>query len=141
MDNKVYLLDTNILIELIHENRNVIQQILKVGLNNCCMSVISLHELYYGAYNIKKQSEKYFQQEMQRINMLRQRFQVLPLPEEADEYGKIKTELIKKGRGVDEFDMIIGGQAISNQMIVVTDNEKHFNRMSGLTVENWTVEN
>ena len=68
MDNKVYLLDTNILIELIHENRNVIQQILKVGLNNCCMSVISLHELYYGAYNIKKQSEKYFQQEMQRIN-------------------------------------------------------------------------
>lgn len=72
--------------------------------------------------------------------MLRQRFQVLPLPEEADEYGIIKTELIKIGRVVDEFDMLIGGQAISNHMIVVTDNEKHFNRMNGVTVENWTTE-
>lgn len=135
MENKKYLLDTNILIEFVHGNRDIIDRLLHVGFNHCCMSIISLQELYYGAYNTPNRT--YFEQEMTRIEMLRQRFDILPLPEQADGYGQIKANLIKSGQPVDDFDMLIGGQAISTGLTVVTDNLKHFNRMHGVKVENW----
>ena len=42
------------------------------------------------------------------------------------------------GNLVDEFDMLIGGQALTAGLIVVTDNVKHFDLMPGLKVENRT---
>lgn len=140
MENKHYLLDTNILIEFIHGNNFVINKILNVGFDKCCMSVISLHELYFGAYNAKNIKQAYYEQEMVRIGKLRERFFVLPLPEAADNYGQLKTTLIKKGQRVDEFDMIIGGQALAAGLTIVTDNVKHFSRMPGVNVENWASE-
>lgn len=38
---------------------------------------------------------------------------------------------------IDEFDIVIAGQAISEGLTVVTDNIKHFNRIPGLKIENW----
>lgn len=38
---------------------------------------------------------------------------------------------------IDEFDIVIAGQAISEGLTVVTDNIKHFNRIPGLKIEDW----
>jgi predicted nucleic acid-binding protein len=38
---------------------------------------------------------------------------------------------------IDEFDMLIAGQALSEGLTVVTDNVKHFNRIDGLKIANW----
>ena len=140
MENKQYLLDTNILIEFVHGNRSVINRILHAGFDRCCMSVVSLQELYYGAYKAKYSKQIYFDQEMVRINMLRNRFMVLPLPEEADGYGQIKANLQQKGELIDEFDMLIGGHALAEGLTVVTDNVRHFERIPGLKFENWRVD-
>lgn len=137
MENKQFLLDTNILIEFVHGNRAIINRIMQAGFDRCCMSVVSLQELYYGAYKAKEKNQVYFDQEMVRIGKLRERFKVLPLPEEADGYGQIKMELRKKGSLVDEFDMLIGGHALMAGLTVVTDNVKHFDPMPGVKVENW----
>ena len=140
MENKQYLLDTSILIEFVHGNRDVIDRILQVGFDRCCMSVVSLQELYYGAYKARLKKESYFEQEIVRIGLLRRRFTVLPLPEEADGYGQIKVCLQKSGKLIDEFDMLIGGQALTDGLIVITDNVKHFERIPGLEIENWMPE-
>ena len=137
MENKQYLLDTNILIEFVHGNRSVIERIMQAGFDHCCMSVVSLQELYFGAYKARLKKEAYFEQEMVRISMLRRRFTVLPLPEEADGYGQIKVALQKSGSLIDEFDMLIGGHALDLGLTVVTDNVKHFERINGLKIENW----
>lgn len=68
MGSRRYLLDTNVLIELIHGNRDVINHIVAVGSDSCAVSVISVHELYFGAYNAP--SEKYFKQEMDKIRII-----------------------------------------------------------------------
>lgn len=127
-------MDTNVLIEFIHGNNQVIDHALKVGFASCYISVISLHELYFGAYHAQK---KYFNQEVRRISKLQTAFDVLPLPKAPNGYGKIKEHLMKQGRIVDEFDMIIGGQALDNELIVVTDNTKHFADMPDIKSENW----
>lgn len=141
MENKQYLLDTNILIEFVHGNSAVVEHILKVGTGRCCMSVVSLQELYFGAYKARTRKEEYYEKELKRIDKLRERFMVLPLPEEADGYGQIKMVLRAKGNLVDEFDMLIGGQALSAGLTVVTDNVKHFDPMPGVKVENWMEHN
>jgi tRNA(fMet)-specific endonuclease VapC len=76
---------------------------------------------------------------MKRINKLLERFMVIPLPESADGYGQIKMTLRTAGKLADEFDMIIGGQAVAAGLIVVTDNVKHFEPMPGVQVENWVT--
>ena len=65
--NKKYLLDTNMLIEFNAETPSVVNHVLAVGAENCCMSVISLHELYYGAYYAKTVKKAYFEKEMKMI--------------------------------------------------------------------------
>ena len=137
MKNKQYLLDTNILIEFMKGNDAVVEQILKVGTERCCISVVSLQELYFGAYKAKEKKQEYYEKELMRIGKLRERFTVLPLPEEADGYGRIKMALYKKGKPVDEFDMLIGGHALTAGLTVVTDNVKHFELMPSVKVENW----
>ena len=37
----------------------------------------------------------------------------------------------------DEFDLIIGATAIASELILVTDNEKHFKNLDSIKIENW----
>ena len=37
----------------------------------------------------------------------------------------------------DEFDLLIGVTAIENKLTLVTDNQKHFERLDGIKLENW----
>ena len=103
-----YLLDTNILIEFIHKNITVTDHLRKVGTENCAISVISIEELYFGAYNAPL---RYREQELEHIIALRQRFKVLPLPEDADDFGRVKAELVKRGLIIDDFDISIAATA------------------------------
>ena len=66
MKNRQYLLDTNILIDFLDGVPSVVEHVLKVGTLQCCISVISMHELYYGAYLAKDRKEEYFEKELQK---------------------------------------------------------------------------
>lgn len=134
---KRYLLDTNILIDFLNEVPSVVNHVLQVGTHRCCISVISLHELYIGAYLARERKEEYFARELAKINTLLEYFTVLSLTTKGEEYAHIKYTLRKKGQLVDEFDMVIAGHAVSEGLTVVTDNLKHFENMPGVKVENW----
>ena len=134
MKIRKYILDTNILIELIRENPQVVEHLRKVGTNRCCMSVISSQELLYGAYNAPI---RYQEQELIRIHKVMRRFPIVPLPEDGRDFGSTKADLVKRGLIIDDFDISIAGTALKNDMTVVTDNTKHFSRIEGLKVENW----
>jgi len=56
-----------------------------------------------------------------------------------DCYGKIKASLRKKGKLVDDFDILIGATAIVGDLIIATNNERHFENMDGIVLENWMV--
>ncbi len=49
------------------------------------------------------------------------------------------TDLRKKGTPVDDIDLLIAGIAIENNMMVITNNMSHFERIEGLEVENWSL--
>lgn len=74
-----YLLDTNTLIDFLNEEPSVVGQILKVGTKQCYISVISLHELYFGAYLAREKKAEYYERELNKINILLEFFTVLDL--------------------------------------------------------------
>lgn len=130
-------MDTNTLIEINAGTPSVISHLLAVGAESCCMSVISLYELYYGAHYAKRIKTEYYEREMKMIHKLLEQFHVLGLPENGGEYAELKNVLRETGLLIDEFDMLIAGQALTEGLTIVTDNLKHFNRIPNLTIENW----
>jgi len=63
---------------------------------------------------------------------------VIPLTENSCKIsGEIYSILKHKGEVVDDIDLLIAGIAIENEMVLVTNNEKHFQRIPDLKIENW----
>jgi tRNA(fMet)-specific endonuclease VapC len=62
----------------------------------------------------------------------------LPFDDSAAEvYGEIRSSLEKKSRIIGPNDLIIASIAKANDLILITHNGKEFNRVEGLTVEDW----
>ncbi len=52
-------------------------------------------------------------------------------------FGEIKASLGKKGQIIDDMDLLIASTALTHNLILVTNNEKHFRRIEGLEIEKW----
>jgi tRNA(fMet)-specific endonuclease VapC len=97
------------------------------------ISVISCGELIYGIE--KKQVGR---EPLQRLEELTQIIQVVPLPSEAaGVYGTIRAALSARGEVIGGNDLWIAAHAIVMNLILVTNNEREFRRVSNLTIENW----
>ena len=64
--------------------------------------------------------------------------QIIPIFNALDLYASEKARLRKRGEPIDDFDLLIGVSSIANGMILVTNNESHFKRISNIEIENWT---
>jgi len=128
-----YLLDTNICIYFLKGRYGLIEKIGQIGFENLYISEISVAELKFGA-------EKSDFPDRNRIvvNNLIERFKILPIFSSLDIYAKEKAKLRKEGKIVDDLDLFIGATAISNDMVLVTNNERHFSRLTDIKIENWT---
>jgi tRNA(fMet)-specific endonuclease VapC len=55
-------------------------------------------------------------------------------------YGSIRSSLEARGTPIGPMDLLIAAQAMSEGLILVTNNEREFSRVDGLEMENWTTE-
>lgn len=129
-----YLLDTNICIYFLKGRFGLVEKIDKIGFENLYISEITVAELKYGI-------EKSENPEKTRpiINELIDRFKILTIFSSLDIFAKEKARLKKAGKIVDDFDLLIGSTAVQKNMVLVTNNEKHFERLHNINVENWTL--
>lgn len=132
-----YMLDTNICIYAIkHKPDIVIKKFLSHDPEEICISAITYAELMHGV-------EKSMAVEKNRVAMslFLSPITILQFNERAaEEYGRIKAELEKKGTPIGPMDTLIAGHARSSGLILVTNNTREFSRVVGLAVEDWTQE-
>ena len=130
-----YILDTNICIYIIKKKPSqVFEKFKDLPLGSVGISSITLAELAYG---VKKsvQSEK---------NQIALNQFLVPLDivefdaNAAVEYGIIRAKLERAGIPIGPLDMLIASHVKSLDLTLVTNNEKEFKRVDGLTIENWT---
>ncbi len=129
---KKYLLDTNICIHFLGDEYNIKEKIKKAGLENCLVSEITIAELKFGAENSRNKEKN-----RKTIDGFVKIFSIIPIYNSLDIYAKEKARLRKKGQPLDDFDLLIGATAISNDFIFVTRNVSDFDRMDGIEIENW----
>jgi tRNA(fMet)-specific endonuclease VapC len=53
-------------------------------------------------------------------------------------YARIRAQLERSGKPIGNMDLLIASHAVSQEMIVVTSNLKHFSNVRGLNVEVWS---
>jgi tRNA(fMet)-specific endonuclease VapC len=128
-----YLLDTNICVYWLNGDKAIEKKAIQVGLNHIAVSFISLSELYYGAYKSQK-----VKQNLSAIKSLESKLKKVESNREICEaFGKMKFELEKDGKIIDDADLFIACCALKTNRVLVTNNERHFARIKGLKLENW----
>ena len=130
----MYLLDTDILIFTRRGKFDIQRRIYNVGISNCVISEISLAELYVGVY------KKGDLRALDMIKALEDTFTTVPISSALKEFGKIKAQLDNTGFGLDKMDLFIAATALANDYTLVSHNTKHFSRIPGLKLEDWTEE-
>jgi tRNA(fMet)-specific endonuclease VapC len=128
-----YLLDTNIISDIIRNPTGLAAgRIEQTDPKDICTSIIVAAELRYGC--AKKGSAKL----LAKVEAMLETIPVLPLDVPADsEYGGIRSELEAEGQMIGLNDLLIGAHAHALGLTLVTDNIREFNRIRGLSVENW----
>ncbi|WP_010522695.1 type II toxin-antitoxin system VapC family toxin [Aquimarina agarivorans] len=129
-----YLLDTNICIHFFRGKYNLLEKLEEIGIENCLISEITLAELIFGAENSINPYKNH-----KLINDLTDMLSVLPIYNAIPVYAKEKVRLRKKGNMISDFDLLIGSTAICNDLIMVTENIKEFDRIKNIKLENWAV--
>lgn len=129
-----YMLDTNICIYAMKNKPERVLKRLKEELNSgICISSITLAELEYGM----KHSSDPARNEQALLRFLVP-LSILPFGvAAASEYGEIRAYLQSQGTPIGPLDMLIAGHAKAENLILVTNNVREFERVPNLEIENW----
>ena len=128
-----FMLDTNIVIYTIKNKPTKVRETFKKHADQMCISSVTLMELIYGAERSSRPEEN-----LKTIEGLSARLDVLPYEDEAAAHtGQIRSDLANVGKPIGPYDNMIAGHARSRGLILVTNNENEFKRVSGLRPINW----
>lgn len=129
-----YLLDTNVIIELLNDTRSPLaKRARRERPGNIALSAIVAHELFFGAFKSRRAAEN-----VAVVDALQ--FAVLEFDnEDARQAGQIRAALAVQGTPIGPYDVLIAGQAVARGLILVTGNTSEFARVPGLGIEDWRV--
>ena len=128
-----YILDTDTCIYWLNGDRQIEKKVLAAGLANIFITVITECELFYGAYKSSRVDKN-----LEVLKTLREKVKTIHTAKDvAPTYGRIKAELERAGRVLDDADLLIASIALASGGKLVTNNIAHFNRIQGLELESW----
>lgn len=130
-----YMLDTDICSYIMRERPiQVLKRFDTLKMDQFCLSIISYAEFVYG---IQRSVNPEKHQSV--VDQFITHVDLLPWDRSAAEhYGQIRVDLEAQGKTIGNMDMMIAAHSRSQGMVLVTNNEKHFQRVSDLNIENWT---
>ncbi len=132
-----YLADTNILGYVARNAQGPLQgRMLKAMQNQeVAISAITRAETRYGLALLNPDDKR-----RNAISLLLQEYPVMPwTTQSADTYGEIAARLQLTGKTIGVMDTHIAAHALAENLILVTHNTRHFERVAGLKIEDWMV--
>ena len=130
-----FLIDTDIIIYSIKGDKTVQSNFIRFENIPKYISVITYGELLLGA---KKSDKK--EKNLSIAYKIRDIFPVINIDKAIIEtFSDIKSVLQKSGKTLDDMDILIASTAMSMNLTLVTNNDKHFTRIDGLKTANWSI--
>lgn len=130
----MYLLDTNACIGILNgRSESLVAQLRRRTPREIFLCSIVKAELIYGAYHSARAAEN-----LRLLQRFFAPFDSLPFDDSCSEaYGRIRNDLERAGTPIGPNDLIIAATAVANQLTLVTANIREFERVIGLSLENW----
>ena len=129
-----YMLDTNICIDLIKQQpREVIDKFQGIIPGEIVISSVTVAEMMYGVGKSqhKERNKSALESFLAPLEIVNFDFKA------AQHYGAIRAYLEKMGTPIGAYDLMIAAHALGLGLILVTNNEREFQRIPDLIVENW----
>jgi tRNA(fMet)-specific endonuclease VapC len=131
-----YLIDTDILIYSLKGHETVQKRFFANEKIPKSISVVSYGELLYGA---KKSAHR--DKNLAVVYRIKDLFPVIDVDKPVMEtFSDLKVKMQKSGTVIDDMDLLIAATALTMNFILVSNNERHFRKIAGLKIENWTSE-
>lgn len=129
-----YLLDTCIISYYLEGDKNVIKHIHDKPITELAISVITIFEIEYG-FELKSKKPLY-----DKWRFLSNELCVINIDKQiAVINAKIRAKLKLTGQTIELADTLIAATALEHNLICVTNNTKHFNRIDELTLLDWSI--
>ncbi|AVA20089.1 MULTISPECIES: type II toxin-antitoxin system VapC family toxin [unclassified Rhizobium] len=126
-----YLLDSNAVIALMKGHTGFVSELRRHKPQDFAISAIVAHELFYGAYKGQRVADN-----LVRVDALQ--FETLDFDrEDARVAGEIRANLASLGTPIGAYDVLIAGQAVARDLILITRNVREFERVHKLRFEDW----
>ena len=125
-----YLVDTDWVIDYLHRAERTVRRLEELLPQGVGLSVVSLAELYDG---LAGSTNPDADAEAQRLFL--EAVEVVPLDDAACRvFGAERARLRGEGNTIGDMDILIGATAIANNLTLLTNNRRHFERMRGLSI-------
>lgn len=129
-----HLLDTSVCVGLLRgKAQGALKRLADSGPDECALCSIVVFELEYGAKRSNQPDV-----EALKVRMFVAGFDSLAFDDEcARVAAELRVAVEKSGCPIGPLDLLIAATALRHGLHVVTQNTKEFERVPGLTVENW----
>ena len=126
--------DTNIITAYFKENPKVVQKMTayQKQFGKLKLNILSYYELLRGYKDLGSPKKlQGFREFASKCDILGMDAAVM------EKASDIYVELKQAGQLIGDADILIAAIAMVNQLVLITDNVKHFSRIKGLQLENW----
>ena len=129
-----YLLDTNVCVRILNgRSQRVVRRLRQVKPSRVALCSLVKAELIHGARKSRDVAAN-----IRNLRRFFEPFQSFPFDDRcAEAYGTLRAELERAGTPIGENDLLIAATALTNDLILVTHNQREFSRIVGLELEDW----
>ena len=130
----MYLLDTNTCIFIKNRKPEHVLNRLKLAIDEgVYLSSVSVAELQFGVY-----SSQNIEKNRVSLTEFLAPFEILYFDDnDAEAFGKLRSDLKRRGDLIGPYDMLIAAQAMTRNLVLITNNTDEFRRIPGLQLEDW----
>lgn len=129
-----YLLDTDIVVFFLRNKKSIAEHLALLSPNDVFVSEVTVAELEYG----NRCSGRYEENKWM-VDRFLSSVNIAPFSDAIHLYAEERYRLRMLGQSIEDFDLLIGCTAVSDNLVMVTNNAKHYSRIKDIRIENWVV--
>ncbi|HJW27965.1 MAG TPA: type II toxin-antitoxin system VapC family toxin [Saprospiraceae bacterium] len=125
-----YILDTDWIINLLAGRKDTEEKIQQLDPQEIVISLITVAEVYESAFNYANPEAhiQSFRQFLNNFKLLNLNLSIMK------KFAEIRAHLRRRGQIISDFDILLGATALHHDLVVLTYNKRHFERIPDLKI-------
>lgn len=128
-----YLLDTSVCVDALRGRHGVATRLAQVAPSDVAFSTVTRYELLVGTRKCRQPKTE--QRKVEKLLDLMH--EIVFTRRSAEHAAQIRTDLESGGHVIGPYDLLLAGQALEHDLVLVSSNLQEFARVPGLRCESW----